>query len=124
MHSVFVTTAEYSTGYHDLPRTARICSFLLADDQDLAERTRTNACPAADVCAPPIGVLVTSSITLVEPRESVTQAKAQPLAQRIDEFDPLAERVYRTLMRRPISDPAALSIVWRATLGCLFPARR
>jgi hypothetical protein len=45
VYSVFVTTAEYSTMYHDLPRTARFWSFLLAVDQDLAEETRKNACP-------------------------------------------------------------------------------
>jgi hypothetical protein len=42
---VFVTTAEYSIMYHDLPRTARFWSFLLAVDQDLAEETRKKACP-------------------------------------------------------------------------------
>jgi hypothetical protein len=31
--------------YHDLPRTARLWSFLLAVDRDLAETTRKNACP-------------------------------------------------------------------------------
>ena len=31
--------------YHDLPRTARFWSFLLAIDQDLAEETRKKACP-------------------------------------------------------------------------------
>jgi hypothetical protein len=31
--------------YHDLPRTARFWSFLLAVDQDLAENTRKKACP-------------------------------------------------------------------------------
>ena len=31
--------------YHDLPRTARFWSFLLAVDQDLAEETRKKACP-------------------------------------------------------------------------------
>jgi hypothetical protein len=31
--------------YHDLPRTARFPSFLLAVDQDLAEKTRKKACP-------------------------------------------------------------------------------
>ena len=31
--------------YHDLPRTARFWSFLLAIDQDLAETTRKKACP-------------------------------------------------------------------------------
>jgi hypothetical protein len=30
--------------YHDLPRTARLWSVLLAIDQDLAETTRKNAC--------------------------------------------------------------------------------
>ena len=30
--------------YHDLPRTARFWSFLLAVDQDLAEEARKNAC--------------------------------------------------------------------------------
>jgi hypothetical protein len=30
---------------HDLPRTARLWSFLLAVDQDLAEETRKKACP-------------------------------------------------------------------------------
>jgi hypothetical protein len=42
---VFTTTAEYSTVYHDLPRTARFWSFLLAVDQDLADETRKKACP-------------------------------------------------------------------------------
>ena len=42
---MFVTTAEYSTMYHDLPRTARFWSFLLAVDQDLADETRRKACP-------------------------------------------------------------------------------
>ena len=31
--------------YHELPRTARFWSFLLAVDQDLAEETRRKACP-------------------------------------------------------------------------------
>jgi hypothetical protein len=31
--------------YHDLPRTARFWSFLFAIDKDLAEQTRTSACP-------------------------------------------------------------------------------
>jgi hypothetical protein len=31
--------------YHDLPRTARFWSFLLAVDQDLAVQTRKKACP-------------------------------------------------------------------------------
>jgi hypothetical protein len=31
--------------YHDLPRTARLWSFLFAVDRDLAKKTRTNACP-------------------------------------------------------------------------------
>jgi hypothetical protein len=31
--------------YHDLPRAARFWSFLFAIDKDLAEKTRTNACP-------------------------------------------------------------------------------
>jgi hypothetical protein len=31
--------------YHDLPRTARFWSFLLAVDQDLAKETRKKACP-------------------------------------------------------------------------------
>jgi hypothetical protein len=31
--------------YHDLPRTARFPSFLLAVDRDLAEKTRKKACP-------------------------------------------------------------------------------
>ena len=30
--------------YHDLPRTARLWSFLFAVDRDLAKKTRTNAC--------------------------------------------------------------------------------
>ena len=30
--------------YHDLPRTARFWSVLLAMDQDLAETTRKNGC--------------------------------------------------------------------------------
>ena len=42
---MFTTTAEYSTMYHDLPRTARFWSFLLAVDQDLAGETRKKACP-------------------------------------------------------------------------------
>ena len=42
---MFTTTAEYSTMYHDLPRTARFWSFLLAVDQDLADETRKKACP-------------------------------------------------------------------------------
>src|SRR5271165_2246924 len=37
--------AEYSTMYHDLPRTARFWSFLFAVDRDLSEKTRANACP-------------------------------------------------------------------------------
>jgi hypothetical protein len=31
--------------YHDLPRAARFWSFLFAIDKDLAEKTRTHACP-------------------------------------------------------------------------------
>jgi len=31
--------------YHDLPRSARLWSLLLAIDQDLARETRKNACP-------------------------------------------------------------------------------
>lgn len=31
--------------YHDLPRTARLWSFLFAIDKDLAEQTRISACP-------------------------------------------------------------------------------
>ncbi len=31
--------------YHDLPRTARFWSFLLAIDQDFAEEARKKACP-------------------------------------------------------------------------------
>jgi hypothetical protein len=42
---VFTTTAEYSTMYHDLPRTASFWSFLLVVDQDLAEEARKKACP-------------------------------------------------------------------------------
>jgi hypothetical protein len=41
----FTTTAEYSTMYHDLPRTTRFWSFLRDVDQDLAEETRKKACP-------------------------------------------------------------------------------
>ena len=41
---MFVTSAECSIMYHDLPRTARFWSFLLAVDQDLAEETRKKAC--------------------------------------------------------------------------------
>jgi hypothetical protein len=41
---VFVTTAEYPSMYHDLPRAARFWSFLLAVDQDLAEDARKKAC--------------------------------------------------------------------------------
>jgi hypothetical protein len=40
----FVITPEYSIMYHDLPRTARYWSFLLAVDIDLAEKTRSSAC--------------------------------------------------------------------------------
>ena len=40
-----ITTAEYSTMYHDLPRVARLWSVLFAIDQDLADETRKNACP-------------------------------------------------------------------------------
>jgi hypothetical protein len=35
---MFTTTAEYPTMYHDLPRSARFWSFLLAVDQDLASK--------------------------------------------------------------------------------------
>jgi len=31
--------------YHELPRTARFWSFLLAVDHELAEKTRKSACP-------------------------------------------------------------------------------
>jgi hypothetical protein len=31
--------------HHDLPRTARLWSFLFAVDRDLAKKTHTNACP-------------------------------------------------------------------------------
>src|SRR5262249_50284992 len=41
----FTTTLEYSTMYHDLPRTARFWSFLFAVDQDLAETARNEGCP-------------------------------------------------------------------------------
>ena len=37
--------SEYSIMYHDLPRTARFWSVLLAIDHDLAEKTRKDACP-------------------------------------------------------------------------------
>jgi hypothetical protein len=40
----WTNTPEYSTMYHDLPRTARFWSFLFAVDKDLAEKTRTDAC--------------------------------------------------------------------------------
>ena len=39
--------------YHDLPRTARFWSFLLAVDQDLAEKPARKRVPAADACTPP-----------------------------------------------------------------------
>ncbi len=41
----FRTTSECSNMSHDLPRTARFWSLLFAVDKDLAEKTRTNACP-------------------------------------------------------------------------------
>ena len=41
---LFTTTPEYSTMYHELPRSARFWSFLFAIDRDLAETTRKNAC--------------------------------------------------------------------------------
>ncbi len=41
----WTNTPEYSTRYHDLPRTARLWSVLLAIDRDLAETTRKQACP-------------------------------------------------------------------------------
>jgi hypothetical protein len=50
--------------YHDLPRTARFWSFLLAVDQDLAEETRKKACPcggrlhSANYLRKPRGTLV------------------------------------------------------------------
>jgi hypothetical protein len=39
------------TIYHDLPRDARLWSFLHAIDQDLAETTRKGDVPAVDACA-------------------------------------------------------------------------
>ena len=39
--------------YHDLPRTARLWSVLLAIDQDLAETTRKKHVPAAAASIPP-----------------------------------------------------------------------
>jgi hypothetical protein len=39
------STAEYTTIYHDLPRTARFWSVLFAVERELAEKTRTSACP-------------------------------------------------------------------------------
>ena len=36
--------------YHDLPRTARFWSFLLAVDQDLAEKPARKHVPAAAAC--------------------------------------------------------------------------
>jgi hypothetical protein len=45
VYSIGYQTVEYSIMYHDLPRTARFWSFLFAVDRDLAEKTRTNACP-------------------------------------------------------------------------------
>jgi len=50
--------------YHDLPRTARLWSVLLAIDQDLAETTRKKACPCgghlhcANYLRKPMGTLV------------------------------------------------------------------
>ena len=41
----WVNTPEYSTMYHDLPRTARFWSVLFAIDRDLAETTRKEGCP-------------------------------------------------------------------------------
>jgi hypothetical protein len=39
--------------YHDLPRIARLWSFLLAVDQDLAETARKEGCPCGGhVCSP------------------------------------------------------------------------
>jgi hypothetical protein len=45
VYSIGYQTVEYSIMYHDLPRTARLWSFLFAVDRDLAKKTRTNACP-------------------------------------------------------------------------------
>ena len=39
--------------YHDLPRTARFWSFLLAIDQDLAEKPARKRVRAADACTAP-----------------------------------------------------------------------
>jgi hypothetical protein len=39
--------------YHDLPRTARFWSFLLAVDQDLAEETRKKPALVAATCTRP-----------------------------------------------------------------------
>ena len=44
MYSVGYQTEEYTIMYHDLPRTARFWSFLLAVDQDLARTIRKNGC--------------------------------------------------------------------------------
>jgi hypothetical protein len=40
----WANTPEYSTMYHDLPRSARFWLFLLAVDQDLAETIRQQGC--------------------------------------------------------------------------------
>ena len=42
----WANTPEYSTMYHDLPRSARFWLFLLAVDQDLAETIRQQGCSA------------------------------------------------------------------------------
>ena len=44
MYSVGYQTKEYTIMYHDLPRNARLWSFLLLIDQDLAEAIRKNGC--------------------------------------------------------------------------------
>jgi hypothetical protein len=55
--------------YHDLPRTARFWSFLLAVDQDLAEETRKKACPC--------GGRLHSANYLRKPRGTPTQLPEQ-----------------------------------------------
>ena len=55
--------------YHDLLRTARFWSFLLAVDQDLAEETRKKACPC--------GGRLHSANYLRKPRDTPVQLPEQ-----------------------------------------------
>jgi hypothetical protein len=41
----FTRTTEYSTMYHELPRSATFWLFLFSVDQDLAQSAREKACP-------------------------------------------------------------------------------